>query len=146
MKEDICNKCNSQLKLTLMENSIHYGRLDCPQCGFKGYARNPLSPKNNTTAKLRTGKKEIKDVCEFHNFKKELCFFCLRTRNELGNKETLTNDHIIELSEGGEDKLENMQVLCSACHKLKNWARLYLHWHLKKENKGDDTNTKTVAE
>jgi len=143
MKEDFCPKCNQSLKLTLMKNSIHYGRLDCSHCGFVGYARNPLSLKNNTTDRFRIGKKEIKDVCKFHNFKEELCFFCLRTRKEIGNKETLTIDHIQELADGGEDKLENMQILCSACHKLKNWCRLYLHWHLNKEEKKDG-DTKTI--
>ena len=28
-------------------------------------------------------------------------------------------DHVIELAAGGEDSIENLQVLCKACHKQK---------------------------
>ena len=66
----------------------------------------------------------------FHKMESEFCFFCLRERKELGVSETMTLDHIKELDKGGVDQVENLQILCSACHKLKNWARLYLNWHL----------------
>jgi 5-methylcytosine-specific restriction endonuclease McrA len=65
----------------------------------------------------------------------------LRNKNQLGEKETLTIDHIRELDKGGDDALYNMQVLCLACHKLKNWTRLYMNWHLKGRTKEDDTKT-----
>lgn len=133
-----CRNCGGELKLTITNNSIHYGRNDCEKCGFVGWARNP---KSSRLGSLRIGKKTVKQVCGFHNIVEEFCFFCLRKRNELGSKETLTIDHIQELDKGGKDEIENMQVLCSACHKLKNWARLYMNWHLKKE---DDTDTKTT--
>jgi 5-methylcytosine-specific restriction endonuclease McrA len=31
-------------------------------------------------------------------------------------------DHVIELAAGGEDSIENLQVLCRACHKIKTSA------------------------
>jgi hypothetical protein len=141
MKEDFCNTCNSPLKITL-SNGIHYGRLDCPNCGFKGWARNPKSIKKGTTAEKRIGNKiSVQECCNFHQIKEECCFICLRKRNELGYTETLTVDHIIELNKGGEDKVWNTQVLCSACHKLKNWARLYMNWHFKEGDNNGDTTT-----
>ena len=51
--------------------------------------------------------------------------------------------HIEEIDKGGKDELGNLQIICSACHKLKNWARLYTNWHLNKEGKKDG-NTKTT--
>lgn len=130
-----CKYCGSEnIKFQLTPNTIHYGKYYCGHCErFLYWAKNPESPRNNNT---RVNKKTIKEICNFHNFKEEFCFFCLRKREELGDKETLTIDHIKELEEGGEDQLWNMQILCSACHKLKNWARLYMNWHFQEnENK-----------
>lgn len=127
-----CKWCNStNLKFTETPSLIHYGRMDCSHCNkFCYWVRDPTLKEN-----LRTNKKNVKEVCEFHGIKeKEICFFCLRMKNELGDKETLTIDHIQEIKkDGGDDALYNMQVLCSACHKLKNWCRLYMNWHFKKE-------------
>lgn len=139
MDEKNCNVCNELLKLTLTPDSIHYGKLECPNCGFKGFARRPDSEKIGTTRTLRVGKKEIKDVLNFHKLTKEMCFLCLRKRDQLGYRETLTIDHIDELSRGGEDIIENMQILCTACHQLKNWVRLYGHWHFIKRGGNDNS-------
>ena len=120
-----CQWCGSE-NLVKIETpkSIHFAFNKCKNCEkFVEWIKNPESPRSNS---LRISKKSIKQVSEFHGFKEEFCFFCQRIRNELGWKETLTIDHIKELDKGGEDKIENMQVLCSACHKLKNWARLYM--------------------
>ena len=100
--------------------------------------RNPESPRTDSK---RMNSKTISEICYFHKITKEMCFFCLRNRNELGAKETLTIDHIQELDKGGEDQVWNMQILCSACHKLKNWARLYMNWHFKKEVEEDEQAT-----
>jgi len=125
-----CKYCNSNnLIFTKTPNLVHYGRMNCNFCKkFNHWVRNTSLPKN-----LRTSKKTVKEVCLFHGIKnEEICFFCLRNRNQLGAKETLTIDHIQELkANNGDDALHNMQILCSACHKLKNWCRLYMHWHLK---------------
>jgi hypothetical protein len=39
------------------------------------------------------------------------CNYCGDVGNEV--------DHVIELASGGEDTIDNLQVLCSACHKVK---------------------------
>lgn len=127
-----CKSCGSEnLKLMLTPETIHYGKWVCGHCnGFSHWAKNPDSPRSNS---LRVNKKTIKEICDFHGLTKEICFFCLRDKKKLGGKETLTIDHIKELDKGGKDQLNNMQVLCSACHKLKNWARLYMNWHFNEE-------------
>ena len=117
-----CKKCNSEnLELILTPETIHYGKYICKDCkSFNGWKKNPDSLIKGSKS-MRIGKRKINQVCKFHKMDEEICFFCLRNRTQLGKNETLTTDHIIELSDGGKDIIENTQVLCSACHKLKNW-------------------------
>lgn len=147
MNENNCDVCNSELKIIKGNYGPHYGKVMCPNCGFKGWARNPNSSKIGTTSEKRIGRKSVLDVCQFHGSNEEFCFLCLRKKEQLGYCETLTIDHIRELSTEEENKkldtLENMQVLCTACHKLKNWVRLYGHWHFIKREENGDTKTNT---
>ena len=151
MNEDFCEVCNSKLKLTLTPNSIHYGRLDCEKCGFKGFAKNPNNPRNTGTKLLRTGNRlTVEKIQKFHNFPYPFCFMCLRRMNDLGIRETLTADHIIELRTTEDEDLDrvgNGQILCTACHKMKLWLVTYLNQHIKgkydrrfKEEDGAETN------
>jgi len=135
-----CIYCGSEnLVFEKVENTIHYGKLICGHCKrFCKWVRNPNSKKIDSP---RINQKTIKDICDFHNIKEEQCFFCQRNREQLGTMEKLTIDHIIELDKGGEDQIWNMQVLCSACHKLKNWCRLYMTWHFKEVKNGDTKTT-----
>lgn len=143
MREDFCEVCNSKLFKKYGNYGPHEAMLWCPKCKFKGWARKPNKDKEGKTILKRIGNRTAIDkVLAFHGFKKEFCFFCLRKKFELGVKETLTIDHIKELDKGGEDKVENCQVFCTACHKLKNLIRLYFNWHFReKEAKEDDTKT-----
>ena len=148
MKEDFCEVCNSTLTLTLTPNLPHYGRLDCPKCGFIGWAKNPHSPRNKGTKLLRVGNKvSVDKIQRYHNFKEPFCFFCLRKKYELGIRETLIADHILELVDTKEgenrDHISNGQILCSACHKLKLWDKTYLNEHIKGKRDGY---SKTITE
>ncbi len=126
-----CESKNTSFRKT--PESIHYGRWDCMDCKrFICWAKNPDKPETNRKVKLKVDR-----VCQFHNLEEEQCFFCQRKKEQLGWNETLTVDHIKELDKGGKDKIENMQVLCTACHKLKNWARLYMNWHFNEVNEND---------
>ncbi|KKN50453.1 hypothetical protein LCGC14_0632840 [marine sediment metagenome] len=142
MKEDFCETCSSTLKLTLTSNSPHYGRLDCPRCGFRGFAKNPNSPRNTGTKLLRTGNRlTVEKIQKFHDYKEPFCFFCLRLKNQLGIRETLTADHILELRNSNDeenyDRIGNGQILCSACHKLKLWVTTYMNEHVEGKRKDD---------
>ena len=127
MNEEICETCQSNLIKTLTPNNIHYARLDCPKCGFVGWARNPNNPRSNGTRLLRQGNRlTVEKIMEFHKFEGDpFCFSCLRKRCELGIRETMTADHILELRDTKDnkerDKVENGQVICYACHKIKSW-------------------------
>ena len=136
-----CPWCNSDnVKFIETKQSVHYGKEHCFNCDkWVRWVKNPESAR--TKNPKRTMKLSVKRVCEFHKFKTEHCFFCQREIEQLGWSETLTVDHIEELDKQGKDEIENQQVLCSACHKLKNGARLYTNWHLNKEGENEHTKT-----
>ena len=82
---------------------------------------------------------------EFHKFNFPFCFMCLRKKEDLGIRETLTADHILELRDTkneDRDRVENGQILCIACHKMKLWLTTYLNEHIK----GKENDTKTTSE
>ncbi|QIB75402.1 HNH endonuclease [Halogeometricum borinquense] len=106
---------------------VHYGRRDCEDCGeFLGWVEKPGKDDRDTTSQYT-----IEQIIKKKGFDEARCFFCRRPRAYLGKNETLTRDHIHELQDGGEDRIDNLQILCTACHKLKNHNRLYYHKHLK---------------
>lgn len=134
-----CSKCNSEeIVFKMTPNSVHYGQDKCKGCGkWIRWVKNPESLRTKNPKRIM--KLSVQRVCTYHKFKTEHCFFCLKTKDQLGLSETLTVDHIEELNHGGTDEIENQQVLCTACHKLKNWARLYTNWHITREdNDGKD--------
>ncbi len=92
------------------------------------------TPGRKEKNRKETSKFGMNEILIFHNMdvSKEFCFFCGRIKEQLGDNETLTIDHIVELVEGGKDELGNLQIFCSACHQQKNWSTLYLRKHLGK--------------
>jgi len=149
MNEEFCETCGSKLEQTLTPNSIHYARLDCSKCGFVGFARNPNNPRSKGTKLLRTGNRlTVEKIQKFHGYEYPFCFLCLRKKEDLGIRETLTADHILELrgteKDEKRDDVKNGQILCSACHKIKLWLTTYLNEHIKgKEKNGDTKEVKT---
>lgn len=123
---EVCDVCGGEIITINTPNSVHYAKRICQRCGkwFKW-----LTDPENTNKRMKTSKFKIENILKYHNYDKEFCFFCLRERKQLGFNETMTIDHIREINKGGKDEIENLQILCSACHKLKNWARLYINWH-----------------
>jgi len=72
--------------------------------------------------RIKTSNFKLSQIAEWHDINPIRCFFCTRTFDQLGKEETLEIEHIIQLCDGGQDKLENLQILCTACHELKNWT------------------------
>ena len=140
--QKFCKECNSRLIFSETPNNVHYGRMDCPKC--KKWIKWVSNPETREKNRTKTSIVNIEQVKTYHKYSKEFCFFCLREKSELGLHETLTLDHIEELNKEGKDEIENLQILCSACHKLKNWAKLYINWHFnnkKEEEKDGDSKT-----
>lgn len=135
-----CKYCGcSNLGIRERPDTPHYMEEYCPDCGK--HQRWIKAPKNKGTP--TSSKYSIKQIKEYHNYKEEFCFFCLRTKEQLGNSQTLTIDHIHEKQEGGEDDIKNLAIYCTACHKLKDWYKRYHNWHFKKKSDNNDSKTTT---
>lgn len=123
-----CPNCGSEEFVDKKTDTVHHRKRVCSECGkfIKWVAR------ENKEGRSKASKHSIKDIVYFHGFDEPFCFFCGRTEDQLGESETLTRDHIKELSEGGKNTLKNLRILCTACHKLKNWMNTYIRKHLRK--------------
>lgn len=120
-----CGNCGGTDFRIKAADSVHHGEQKCTNCGRHiKFIPRPRDGRGRSSAY------SVKDVAEHHGYDEHRCFFCRRTRSQLGKNETLEVDHIKELEkENGEDGLNNVQILCTPCHKLKNWMRLYNNWH-----------------
>ncbi len=114
--------------IILTPESVHYAKEIDDKGNFVKWVPAP-NPEGVRKQSTKYGKTQI---IKFHNFEKYFCFFCGRTQEKLGYNETLTIDHIDPIRESNRDELENLQILCSACHKLRHWAELYTNKHLEK--------------
>ena len=123
-----CKHQNTRMELT--PKLIHKGKLVCSDCG-RWLKWVPAD--ENEGIRTSTSKYTIQGIRIYHKFENDFCFLCLRTKEQLGEKETLTIDHIIPIREQGKDELENLVILCSACHKLRHWTELYLNKPFKKQ-------------
>lgn len=116
------------LKYIPRPDTPHYAEIRCADCNkFMGWqpAPNPEGIRKEST------KHDIERIMQFKKYNCEpFCFFCGRIKQQLGQNETLTIDHIVPIRDKGENDLVNLQILCSACHKLRHWAELYLNKHL----------------
>ncbi|PNX45765.1 MAG: hypothetical protein BV457_08925 [Thermoplasmata archaeon M9B1D] len=109
----------------------HYAKKICIVCGHNlGWAKKPENENK------RPKNKYVLDIAKFHNMAldKVRCFYCSRLEIQLGIREGFEVEHIVQLVDGGIDELENLQILCTACHKMKNWMITYIRNHLT-ENK-----------
>lgn len=140
------NKCQNYGSTNIKDiptngTSIHYAKIVCNDC--KHFCGWQPFPKTEGMHRKFTASKKINDVARYHKYNTPFCFLCLRKKEQLGLYETLTIDHIHELRDGGSDSIENAQILCTACHQIKNWLRLYLNCHKKREA-DEDGNTKSI--
>jgi len=77
--------------------------------------------KDKNKNKKRDGKLVKKALDLWTSQKVLLCVLCARTSDELIDGDWFEVDHINPLVLGGRDEIKNLQPLCCACHKLKNW-------------------------
>jgi len=130
-----CPNCNSEeYQIIPRPDTPHSGgERRCIQCNsFMGWA--PTQTKEGIRTK--STKYDLTPIMRHKKYSGEpFCFFCGRTKNQLGQNETLTIDHIQPIRDEGLDELINLQILCTACHKLRHWAELYTNKHFVGETK-----------
>jgi len=114
-------------KLILRPDTPHYAEIRCTDCNkFLGWqpAPNPEGIRKEST------KYDLQKIMQHKKYSQDpFCFFCGRTKEQLGQNETLTIDHIVPIRDNGENDVVNLQILCSACHKLRHWTELYMNKH-----------------
>jgi len=131
---ETCKNCGAGVfEIVPVKKGPHYAKMVCANCGaFVKWVPKPCGEKRRISSRF-----SVEDIARHRGFEKPFCFFCGRTQEQLGVRETLTVDHILPVSEGGEDVIENVQILCTACHKLKNWITLYVRKHIFEEGVED---------
>lgn len=108
-----CEKCNGSLVVRLTPECIHHGRLECSQCGK--HIKFISKPENE-------GKRRDKNSSwrKHHKEKGFICGICGANESHYPNSSQWDLDHIVQLSDGGKDELENTMMLCTFCHTIKN--------------------------
>jgi 5-methylcytosine-specific restriction endonuclease McrA len=56
---------------------------------------------------------------------KDYCELCLSMKEDLVLPDTLEIHHVLEVQHGGSDDPENLQTLCTGCHRMVHWRRTY---------------------
>ena len=97
----------------------HYARIECGSCDrFIKWEGKPDSEKKNASRKNQAKL--------LNRFGRGFCELCLRPGDSLPLPQVLEAHHIIPVEDGGGDERENIQIVCTACHRLIHHQRTYL--------------------
>ena len=117
-----CKNCEQDVKIELHlmgHDSPHYAKAACPICAqYIGWVGKPENNDKRTKSSRFTPA----------NCNISYCEICGRT--QFGSKEILEAHHKIPIQEGGLDERDNILFVCTACHKMCHFLRLYLSKHL----------------
>lgn len=117
-----CKSCKREVetnRIMMPEGYQHYAKLLCIECGtFLVWEKKPqnIGKRVDNNQKWRNMWHEL-------NGRQYKCAICTILEEYLPLSTSWHCDHIIELQDGGEDKFENTQMLCQACHDYKNSQR-----------------------
>lgn len=115
-----CKWCGSQWEpvVNLCEKGPHYAEKRCGSCGkHLGWVPKPDRDKS---------RREAKHTDLVRKYFRGFCDLCLITEKYLPHGEVWEAHHVLEYQNGGGAERENVWILCTACHKLVNWRRIYL--------------------
>jgi uncharacterized CHY-type Zn-finger protein len=121
----ICKNCEHEITPDIepRESGPHEAALRCPLCGwFLGWK---AKEKNQPKLDKRPNNCPTPTDLEI-----DYCQICLRPRTWLGQHETLETHHIDD--DPAHNERSNYLVVCTACHKLVAWTRLYVNTHLRR--------------
>jgi len=105
-----CNECGAE-EFKLEPSDIHGFGVRCSKCGrFSRWTGKPKEKKNNPKFR-REHRKHGERYCDF-------CGISESEAKEMGLH--FQEDHRLAEQFGGEDEIENVRPLCSACSYMKN--------------------------
>lgn len=113
-------------KFKIKTKSNHQLVQKCAKCGE--WQKN-IPKENRNFSRNSSSSYSLNDVANRYNLDEPSCVFCRRKKHQLPDRHGLEIDHIKEINnENGDDELDNLQILCTKCHKLKNHERKYNNW------------------
>ena len=123
----VCPECLSPnlVEVISPNRGGHYGKLVCRNCNDRFIKWLP-KPKEAKTPDPRSevSKKLVT------KYSQGFCEICLRCDRDLPKPQTLEGHHIIQVKDGGTDDNSNIQIVCTACHRLIHWQRTYMGHYL----------------
>ena len=117
--EYTCGSCNSKRQFRILgpHKGGHYARINCADCG--GFIKWEADPSKKKIS--RKGQAKLVD-----KFSQGYCESCLRLSDELPSPQTIEAHHIIPVEAGGGNNKDNIQIVCTPCHRLIHHQRTYL--------------------
>lgn len=126
--KSMCKQCQVEIIPVLSKepHALHgYKRL-CPVCGaFCGWNGKEKALKTTDGKRTKSSNWTVKGL----NI--DYCQMCLRPKKFLANGDTLEIHHIKPVKDGGKDDPDNINVLCTSCHKIVHHRRTYFYEHMK---------------
>lgn len=124
-------QCAMPTAIKLEEKGIHHARLVCSGCGvYIRFLPKPGQEKKRRPAAARNLVRE---------FSRGFCEMCTRRERDLPPGQCLEAHHVVPYSpdeaatlgfdEPGDNTRENIQIVCTGCHRLIDWARTYVRTH-----------------
>lgn len=96
----------------------HYAKVTCTKCDrFIKWQGKPNSQKPRRPSVQ-------KKLVSLHS--KGYCEICLRAEEQIPLPQVLEAHHIWPVERGGGDEPGNVQICCTACHRLIHWQRTYI--------------------
>ena len=121
----LCKYCKSDaLVEQLTPDGMHHGKICCATCNkFQDWMPKPDRDKAKRPAAHRDLVKK---------YSRGFCEICLVEEKQLEPNRGLVAHHIVEYQHidehqgGGNNTRENIDIVCTACHRLIHWRRDYL--------------------
>ena len=115
-----CRFCRSMTEhlVEAWNHGMHGHKAICTTPGCSGFAWLPKDHENPT-------RRPASHRGLLAKYDRGFCELCLRTRSELRPSDTLMAHHVREFQDEGEPTRENVWIVCTACHALIHWQRIY---------------------
>lgn len=112
-----CSTCGStKRRIELTPDLLHYGKEVCGNGHHLRWVPTPGKEKAHRPA-------AHKDLVRKYSL--GYCEICLIAEDHLPPRQTLEAHHIIEHQDGGGELRENIQIVCTKCHRLIHWNRTH---------------------